>query len=242
MIPIKHAGIFAAGLGTRLAKEFPGVCKPMTPILGKPLIDWTVQLLTSAGFESITILLNSKGKQAKDYLKKTFPDENFIFIVKDTASSYESFRLLSQTLSCVAENFILSAVDSFYKPNILKNLANFNKDKFDAVLTVTNDIRDEKPLWADVNEEGKITAMGDWSKNKKYATSGLYLITKKLAEEMPNPQYFKALRYYLSEITLTGKKIISFNAKQSVDIDTKEDISLAENFLKKYLSEKKCLR
>ncbi len=135
MIPVKSVGIFAAGLGTRFAKGYPNTIKPMISILDKPLIEWTVRLLTSAGFESFTVLLNSKGKCAKEHLKKVFPDKKFVFVIKDTASSYESFRLVSQILAQTADSFVLSAVDSLHEPSALKNFVSLEIDDFDAVFS-----------------------------------------------------------------------------------------------------------
>ena len=236
MIPLKHAGIFAAGLGTRFAKKFPGIPKPMIPVLNKPLLEWTVRFLSSAGLENFTILLNSKGSPAKEHLKKVFPNKKFIFVIKDTASSYESFRLVSQMLSQTADSFILSAVDSLHKPSALKELTDFTADNFDAAITITDNIKDQKPLWADIDGNGRITALGDWTTRKKYATGGLYLMTKKLAGEMPLHNRFNALREYLTELVLEDKKIFSVLTDGSADVDTPADIAIAENFIKENLT------
>lgn len=235
MIAVKNAGIFAAGLGTRFAKSHPGIIKPMIPVSGRPLIEWTVKLLSSTGFENFTILLNSKGKPAKEHLKKVFPDKKFVFIIKDTASSYESFSLVSRMLAQTEYSFVLSTVDSLYRQDTLKKITNFAGENFDAVLSLTDDIRDEKPLWADIDDKKRITAMGSWAVVKKYATSGLYLITKKLADAMPPAKQFKALREYLTELVLSDKKIFSVLSGKSVDMDTPEDIALAEKFIKENL-------
>ncbi|MFA6583764.1 MAG: NTP transferase domain-containing protein, partial [Elusimicrobiaceae bacterium] len=116
----KHAGIFAAGHGTRFQAAFPGTIKPMIPIMNVPLIEWTVKILKTAGFQEITILLNSKGKAVRAHLKEAFPDLKFVFIIKDTATSYESFQLLAQTIAQSADQFLLSTVDSLYNPQELE--------------------------------------------------------------------------------------------------------------------------
>lgn len=234
MIAVKNAGIFAAGLGKRFAKYFPNTPKPMITVSGRPLIEWTVKLLSLSGLENFTILLNSKGSSAREHLKKVFPNKKFVFIVKDTASSYESFCLVSQILAQTEDNFILSAVDSLHKPLTLKSLVNFKNSDFDAALSVTDDIGDEKPLWADIDADSRITALGNWASVRKYATGGLYLLTKKLAGEMPTPGQFKALREYLTEIILQDKKIFSVYGR-NVDIDTPADIALAEKFIGSYI-------
>ena len=147
MIFQRHAGIFAAGHGSRLQSLFPNTIKPMVPVAGRPLIEWTARLLISAGVEDITVLLNSSGKPAKEHLKKTFPSTRFIFISRDTASSYESFSLLSQLMAMKTENFILSTVDAFYPPQDLKKFIEQAQNySLPATLAVTDRIEDEKPL------------------------------------------------------------------------------------------------
>ncbi|MCX5783547.1 MAG: sugar phosphate nucleotidyltransferase [Elusimicrobia bacterium] len=232
----KYAGIFAAGEGTRLKTAFPNLPKPMVPICGAPLIEWSARLLMSAGFEDITILLNCAGKAAKEHIKKTFPDGKFVFIIKDTQSSYESFRLVSQVLAAKADKFFLSAVDSFYEPAKLTEFINFSLNvQADAVLGVTGQICDEKPLWADTDGKGLIKTLGPNCREKKYAASGIYFFTKSLAEQMPPPQKYKALREYLIDITAGGARIYSMLMPQSVDVDDPQDIKLAEDFIAKNL-------
>lgn len=230
----KHAGIFAAGHGTRLQPAFPGIVKPMVPLIEKPLIEWTVKILKTAGFEEFTILVNSNGKAVRAHLRQAFPDTNFVFLVKDTATSYESFRLVAQTLAQKADHFLLSTVDALYNPADLEKFIVSAQSSFaDAVLGVTDRVEDTKPLWADVEDNGVISRIGPTCVQKKFITSGIYFLTRKLAEEMPEPGKYTALRQYLTEIVEQGKRVSSFPIRQSVDVDTPDDIDFAEEFLYK---------
>ncbi|MFA5162166.1 MAG: NDP-sugar synthase [Elusimicrobiales bacterium] len=236
MMADKFAGIFAAGEGSRLQAAFPGTPKPMVPVRGAPLIEWTVRLLRQAGIENATILLNSKGRSAKEHLKKTFPDMKFVFIIKDTKSSYESFRLVAQTLAEETDKFMMSAVDSLYNPADLAEFINYaGRTEFDAALGITDRIADEKPLWADINEKGRITALGEKAKRKIYATNGLYCLAANIAREMPEPARYGALRQYLGELVSGGKTVMSALIPQSVDVDDETDIKLAEDFITRQL-------
>jgi len=230
-----YGGIFAAGDGTRLQAAFPGVPKPLVPVAGVPLIVWAARQLSAAGAKEITVLLNSAGKSARERLKKEFPEGKFTFIVKNTKTSYESFRLLSQALAQKSDGFVLSAVDTLCSPADLREFAVFSHEsKFDAVLGITDKIEDEKPLWADVDEKGRITALGEKAAKKIYATSGVYYVTRRLAEEMPDASEYKALRHYLSDIVSQGKAVGSAYMPQSVDVDDAADVPLAEAFAKKH--------
>ncbi len=234
---IKHAGIFAAGHGTRLKKSFPNLIKPIIPIKKKPLIEWMLKLLREAGFDKVTILFNSRGSDAARYLN-TLDDfkGNLDFIIKDTESSWESFSLLSKEMAKKSDNFLLTTVDSFYKPKELKNLVKKQTEiKADLILGITDKIHDEKPLWSDIEPSGRIINIGHSCMQKKYITSGLYLVTKTLADKMPDAETFPALRYYLANIILQNKKIWSHKISASVDVDDATDIILAEDFIEEHL-------
>jgi D-glycero-alpha-D-manno-heptose 1-phosphate guanylyltransferase len=234
---IKHAGIFAAGHGSRLKKAFPNLIKPIIPIKKKPLIEWMLKLLKEAGFNKITILFNSRGEEAIRYLNTLNEFKGALnFIVKDTDSSWESFSLLSKEMAKTSENFLLTTVDSFYKPAELKDLINTqSKTQADLILGITDKIHDEKPLWSDIEPSGRIINIGHSCMQKKYITSGLYLVSKALADKMPEAETFPALRYYLANIVLQNRKIWSHKISASVDVDDATDIILAEDFIKEHL-------
>lgn len=134
------------------------------------------------------------------------------------------------------DSFLMSTVDAFYEPEVLKNFI-FSPcvEYSDAVLGVTDAVADEKPLWADVDESGRIVAMGKDCRQKKYATNGIYWINRALAEEMPANGRYAALREYLVEQVKTGRKIWSWPMPKSVDVDDPCDVALAEKFIRKHL-------
>ncbi|NLO90366.1 MAG: NTP transferase domain-containing protein [Elusimicrobia bacterium] len=227
-----HAGIFAAGDGTRLKKAFPGLVKPMVPVAGKPLIYWAVLQLNQAGCGDFTVLFNSRGGAAAQYLKETFPSINFEFIIKDTASSYESFRLVSRTLAAKASDFMMTTVDAFYDPKTLAGfLASSRASGGQAAFGLTSAINDEKPLWADIDSEGFITAMGPDAKDHVWATNGVYYMTAALAGQLPDPSGYTALRQYLTQAVAGGARFHSRAVPEGADVDDPEDIRLAEEFL-----------
>ena len=158
------------------------------------------------------------------------------FIIKDTESSWESFSLLSKEMAKKSDNFLLTTVDSFYKPKELRNLLKKQSEiKAELILGITDKIHDEKPLWSDIEPSGRIINIGHSCMQKNYITSGLYLVTKALADTMPDAETFPALRYYLANIVLQNKKIWSHKISASVDVDDATDIILAEDFIEEHL-------
>lgn len=61
--------LLAAGLGTRLRPLTEKIPKPMLPLDGHPLIDYSLGLLQRAGIRHVVINLHYLGEQIRDYCK-----------------------------------------------------------------------------------------------------------------------------------------------------------------------------
>lgn len=60
--------LMAGGLGTRLRPLTQTIPKPLLPVGGKPIIEWTITSLASQGFERFTLCLNYKAEIFRQYL------------------------------------------------------------------------------------------------------------------------------------------------------------------------------
>lgn len=234
---VRHAGIIAAGHGTRLAGSHPGLVKPLVPVAGRPLCHWVVASLRQAGVREITLLHNSSGRGVRESLEQAFPDLRWTFLLADTASSWESFRLVSRTLGDSAEGFLISTVDALVPPADAARFARHCASTgAGAGLALTSFVDDEKPLWADLNEDGFVTALGDGSVRKSLVTSGLYFMTAAEAARMPEPQAFSALRRYWMSLVDSGVAVAGCPLSKTLDIDRPEDVAQAEGFLKEAIA------
>ncbi len=151
---IKEAGVIAAGLGTRLA-----AVKPLIDVAGKPLCHWVIRGLESAGVCRVTFLHNSRGGAARQSLAKGFPGLRWNFLEADTGSSWESFRLVCRNLAQHSESFLVSTVDALIPPReVARFAAAMRTSGAAAGLALTPFVDDEKPLWADLGEDGRVCA------------------------------------------------------------------------------------
>ncbi len=228
-----RAGIIAAGEGSRLAQSHPGMIKPMIPVAGIPLSHWIAGSLRRAGVSDITVLLNSRGRPARASLQEAFPDINWTFLEADTASSWESFRLVSRSLAVGSESFFLSTVDALISPAEIRR---FGEKALEAdacaALALTDFVDDDKPLWADVDADGLVTALGPKTSVRRLVTSGLYFMTAATARKMPAAADFSNLRGYLGSLVRPDTRVAGVRLSKTLDIDRPEDISQAEEFLK----------
>jgi len=227
-----EAGIIAAGLGTRLAESHPGLPKPLVPLAGKPLCHWIAGSLKQAGVERITVLHNSSGRAIRDSLTRGLPDVRWTFLEADTASSWESFRLVSRTLAESADCFLMSTVDAIVPPAETRRFAQAcAAAKAEAGLALTSFVDDEKPLWSQLDASGRVAALGDRCSKRELVTSGLYYMTASAARRMPEAGRFTALRQFLGHLVDSGANVHGHVLGKTLDVDRPEDVAQAERFL-----------
>ena len=227
-----RAAIIAAGDGSRLAKSHPNTIKPMVTVAGLPLIHWVVDGLRSAGCKDILVLKNSRGAAVDAYLTAAFPGVNFDFATADTASSFESFRLVCKRLATATNGeFVVSTVDALIRPDdVVKFISECRASNAAAGLALTKYVDDEKPLWADV-VRGQVTVLGEKATAKDAVTCGLYYMTRKAATDIPDAKHFSRLRDYWQGLVASGALVRGVILSKSLDVDRPEDLIHAETFL-----------
>lgn len=231
------AGIIAAGLGSRLKPHNPGLPKPLVRVAGKPLVHWVVSSLQSAGVDSITILLNTSGDTVRKYLEEVFSGIQWRFLRKDTASSWESFRLVSRKLSESEEKFLISTVDALIPPASMAHFAHQafkpcgGKNSPSAAMALTRFVEDEKPLWADTDASGRITDLGECASQRTAVTCGLYALSSSLTAAMPAASKYGRLRDYWGGLINNGQPVRGVLLKDTVDVDRPEDLPAAEKVI-----------
>lgn len=226
------AGVIAAGDGSRLSASHPGTVKPLVPVAGRPLSHWIVGSLRDAGADSAVVLTNSRGAAVPPSLAAAFPGFAFDFTTADTASSFESFRLVARRLAARHEAFLISTVDVIVPAADVARFWNeCRAARADAGLALTAFVDDEKPLWADVDEAGLVSAVGDDAKTRRRVTCGLYFLTRAAAEKLPEPSAHSRLRDYWRGLVASGARVSGPTLSKTLDVDRPEDVAAAEAHL-----------
>jgi len=234
--PPLHVGIIAAGDGLRLRSSHPDTVKSLVPVRGRPLCHWIVDSLRQAGAEDFTVLFNSRGRRAQKSLQAAFPRLRWTFLERDTASSWESFRLVAQTLAGKNADFIISTVDAVMPPSEARRFAQeARRAGAPAVLALTGFVDDEKPLWADLDPAGRITGLGAQARTRARATCGLYYLTAAVARAMPPAPAHARLRDYLQSLA-AQTQVAGVVLSKTLDVDRPEDVLQAEDFIAAFRS------
>ena len=226
------AGIIAAGEGLRLSRSHPGTVKPLVPVAGRPLSHWIAGTLRTAGARELAVLTNSRGSAVAPSLSAAFPGLAFDFVTADTASSYESFRLVSRRLAAREDAFLISTVDALVPAaDVARFWAECRAARADAGLALTAHVDDEKPLWADVDEAGLVSAVGDDARTRRRVTCGLYFMTRSAAERLPEPAAHPRLRDFWRSLVASGARVSGPTLSKTLDVDRPEDVAAAETYL-----------
>jgi len=217
-------GIIAAGEGSRLRRDGFTVPKPLVPVAGVPLIESVVSNFAAAGISPVVIIVNEREGDCVDRVRRRFPRLAIDFIVKTTASSLESFGEVTRAAS---GRILVSTVDAWCRPADFARFAEAAaaRPPEATVLGVTPLVADEKPLWVDLDGDGRVRAIGGGV--GAFVTAGLYLVPERGRRLVP-PGHLGRLREYLTWLAERDHPLYGEVISTVVDVDRAEDVALAE--------------
>lgn len=235
---IIDVGIIAAGEGMRLKEEGIQVPKPLVQINGTPIIKRIIDIIRNTEKSSITCIINEKSEELESFLLKNNKSKPVNIIVKSTPSSLHSLYQLNRFLSAP---FLLTTADSVFLESEFKSFVNFGMSLNDAdgVIAVTDFIDDEKPLYADIDENNKITNFKDSDDGYEFVTGGLYLFKTDIQKEIDEAvnSGVVRLRNFLRFLIQKDFRLYAYPFSKIIDVDHMSDIKIAEEFLNSNLSD-----
>jgi NDP-sugar pyrophosphorylase family protein len=219
-----RGGIIAAGHGTRLRADGYRVSKPMTPVGGQPLIGHALDRFRAVGISGATVIVNEGSDDCRRWLSDHGQGLDLDLIIRTTASSYVSFQLVAARLAGAPA--IITTVDSVMPADAFQHFvdsaARLPNDAF--VLGLTGHVDDENPLWATLDEDGRIQQLG--GDQGKYVTAGLYWLPADRGKE-PAAR-LERLRDYLKWLVDGGRPVYGIVLPLVFDIDRAHDVEAAE--------------
>jgi choline kinase len=127
MTPPSEAVVLMAGEGSRLRGADKNFLKPFVPVLGRPLISYTLDALTRAGIKTLNFVVGYESKRMIAEVKKLIPSGlNASFIENRDWQKQNGISLLAAA-DCVAGPFLLTMSDHLFDDKIVDGLL----DSFD---------------------------------------------------------------------------------------------------------------
>lgn len=234
--------IIAAGEGSRLKKGGISNSKPMALLNGVPLIERLMRLFVANGAERILVIVNETSPDVETYLNEVRLKVPLQVIKKSTPSSLHSFHELLPHLK--SDRFCLTTVDTVFEEKVFNRyISAFISEKdCDGLLAVTPFVDDESPLYVKVDESNRITAFEDLpSADARYVSGGIYCLRNTVF-----PTVNKAIksgrhrmRNFQRLMIEDGLRLNAYPFDKIIDIDRKEDLAVASEWLGRIDEEKK---
>jgi len=224
LAPALTGGIIAAGDGSRLRRAGWTVPKPLVPVAGVPLIEAVIRNFRAAGVTSLRIIVNERARACVEWVRARLPEVDAEFIVKTTASSYESFLEVTRGGT---GRMLVSTVDAWCREaDFVRFVEAAAQRPPDAtVLAVTPLVADERPLWVRVDATGRVTELGGGA--GELVTAGMYLVPERV-RTMDAPPGMGRLREFLTWLSRSGEPLYGEVIQTVVDVDRGDDVALAE--------------
>jgi NDP-sugar pyrophosphorylase family protein len=199
--------------------------KPMVPVAGVPLIEHVVRNFMAAGVTSLVIIVNEEARDCAHWVRQRFPGLDLRFLIRTTASSLESFREIAR--HAVGRRTLVSTVDAWCP---VEDFVRFVEAACRCpdpamVLAVTPFVADERPLWVEMDEAGRVTQLGGDS--GAFVTAGIYLVPEPV-RRMTLPPGLGRLREFLSWLVARGEAVHGIPIPTVIDVDRTSDVALAE--------------
>ena len=144
----------------------------MIPVGGRPLIGHALDRFRAVGVRQATVLINEGSDDCRRWLSDHGDGLDLDVIVRTTPSSYASFELVAARLTgaraVITTVDAIMALDAFH--HFVGSAARFPNDA--VVLGLTDHVDDENPLWATLNEDGRVLRLG--GDQGSHVTAGLY--------------------------------------------------------------------
>ena len=219
-----RGGVIAAGHGTRLRADGYRVSKPMISVGGRPLIEHALDRFRAIGVRQATVIINEGSDDCRRWLIGNADGLDLDVIVRTTPSSYASFELVAARLTGAPA--LITTVDTIMAAEAFQHFvdsaARFPNDAI--VLGLTGHVDDDNPLWATLDDDGRIRRLG--GDHGGYVTAGLYrLPAYRIA---PPPAGFERLRDYLKWLVDEGWPVYGVVLPMVFDIDRAHDVAAAE--------------
>ncbi len=223
--PISRGGIIAAGEGSRLRAGGWRVSKPMVPVAGRVLIQHALDRFAAVDIRRLSIIINETSEDCRQWLEDNANDFELDLVIRSTASSYASFRIIAEQLA--GARALITTVDS------IMALADFRRFVVasaelpaDAViLGLCTQVDDEKPLWVTLDSgSGRIERLGDTTGS--HVTTGVYVLP---SQWRAGPEVgFDRLRDYLKWLVDGHYPVYGVAVPWTIDVDRPHDIDMAQ--------------
>lgn len=233
--------ILAAGDGTRLASLTNSRPKPLLPVLGRPLIEYTIDSFMQAGIRELVIVIGYRGEMiAKEigngsrYGLKVSYAPNSCYEGGNGTSIYAARPFLAD------ETFVLAMADHMIASSLLRRLL-ARKAVADTLCVDRSakgipQVNEATKVW--VNDEDMVTQIGKGLKRWNAIDTGVFLFTPGIFLIVADLMQEHEGRCTVADaarrlIRLKGMQACDVSGAFWMDVDTPNDLQYAREALRR---------
>ncbi|MHB1126107.1 MAG: sugar phosphate nucleotidyltransferase [Bacillota bacterium] len=211
-----QAVIMAGGKGTRLRPLTSNLPKPMVPLMGRPLLEYIIELLRDHGFNDIVLTLQHLPQHITRYFTQSRePGVRLSFIEETVAlGTAGGVKQAEKTLN---ETFLVMSGDCFTDIDLGKSLEYHWKKGALATLVVT---RVENPLAYGViytDESGRIIRFLEkptWGEVfSDTINTGIYILEPEILKHCPSDSFFDFSKDLFPLLLQRGEPLYGFRSE-----------------------------
>lgn len=179
--------IIAAGEGSRLSQKYSS--KPLTPLLGVPLVERVIRLANQAGIDDFCVVTGCKGEMVRPFLDDVACrlQVRIAHAINDEWERGNGVSVL-KARECVDDPFFLLMTDHLFDPTIMRELAKHPPDQGQITLAVdsnlTNPLIDLNDVTRVKCEDGKVRDIGKRIPDFNGFDAGIFLCTSALFDAL----------------------------------------------------------
>jgi mannose-1-phosphate guanylyltransferase/phosphomannomutase len=210
------AVIMAGGKGTRLDPLTREIPKPLVSVLNKPVINYTVELLSEYGIREIAVTLQHMPELIIDGLNRDFPATEFYYFIEDTPlGTAGGVKNVGEFLD---DTFIVISGDALTDLNV-ENMLSFHRAGNADVTVACKEVPDPSRYGAVCRDSfGRIF---DFREKPAPGTcgaclvsGGIYMIEPRVLKTIPKNRVYDFARGLFPDMLERGSRLFAYPMRE----------------------------
>jgi len=130
MTTISEAVVLMAGKGSRLRGSDKTILKPFVPVLGRPLISYTLDTLIGAGIKTVNFLVGYESERMIEQVKQFLPSGLNAFFIENRHWQKQNGISLLAAAGHVSTPFLLTMSDHLFDGAVVDRLLDSSEPGF----------------------------------------------------------------------------------------------------------------
>ena len=237
---VKYGVILAAGDGGRLVPFTQQIPKPLVPVVGKPMIDYTLESLAKAEIRDLILVIGYRAEMLKQYLGDgSHLGFRVQFVHNPAFAAGNALSLFAARPTLRAETFLLIMADHLISPALLKKALKYESK--DCALCVDYHphpflVEEATRVW--VEGQNRILKIGKNLEKWNAIDTGVFILNReifkgieKVLRKTRDCRMSEAMTWLIEKGQ--GVKACDVTGTFWFDVDTPHDLDQAERLLRK---------